>query len=124
MNEENVLFQDILEEHSGQQIVLYFWATWCKDCIIGIPILKEVQKNSKETVFIFISVDRNDSAWKKGVAQYNLKGKHYFVPTGWKGDLVDFVDLDWIPRFILIGDDGIIKHFNVLKANDLELSSR
>ncbi|HCY98232.1 MAG TPA: redoxin, partial [Polaribacter sp.] len=41
------------------------------------------------------------------------------LPKGMKvGAFVDFIDLSWIPRYIVINETGVITLFNATKASD------
>jgi hypothetical protein len=66
----------------------------------------------------FLSVDKNQRNWKKGIEKYNIKGEHYYMQSGWSGDFGDFIDLDWTPRYIVVDKDQKIKLFEAVKAND------
>lgn len=116
-----VTFKDILETHKGKTIVIDIWASWCKDCLKGMPKVKTLQDKYKDVVYVFLSLDKNQKAWKKGVKKYNDSGEHYFMQSGWKGAFSNFVDLDWIPRYMVINKAGNIELFKAVKADDNKL---
>ena len=58
----SITFSQILETYKGKQIVIDIWASWCKDCILSMPKLKQLQQNNKDTVFLFLSLDKNNKA--------------------------------------------------------------
>lgn len=118
-----IVFSKILETHKSKQIVIDIWASWCKDCILGIPLVKKLQANNKETIFLFLSLDKSEEKWKKGIEKYNIEGEHYFMKSGWKGDFATFLDLDWIPRYLVVDKTGNIKLFKAVKANDNKIKS-
>ena len=68
--------------------------------------------------YLFLSVDRTDRAWKNGIRKYNLKGQHYFLPNGQKGALGDFLNSNWIPRYLILDKDGNIALFKAKSAKD------
>ena len=39
----NIAFKDILKTHKGKTIVIDIWASWCRDCIVGMPKVKVLQ---------------------------------------------------------------------------------
>jgi hypothetical protein len=43
------------------------------------------------------------------------------MPSGWDGPFVDFIDLDWISRYMVIGPEGNIKLFKAIKVNNTNL---
>jgi hypothetical protein len=69
--------------------------------------------------YIFISMDKTADAWKKGIEKHQLKGDHYFSKTPWKKSaFCTDINLDWIPRYMVIGKDGSVKLFKATKATD------
>lgn len=117
----SITFKDIISKYPNQNIVIDVWATWCRDCIEGLPELKALQKAHPEAAYVFLSVDKKQEVWKKGIKHYDVKGDHYFFPNGWKGAFTDFIDLDWIPRYMVVDAQGNIKLFKVIKADDQKL---
>ncbi|WP_034046112.1 TlpA family protein disulfide reductase [Wocania ichthyoenteri] len=118
---DNIAFKDILETHKGKTIVIDIWASWCKDCIKGMPKVKTLQSEYKDVVYMFLSLDKSQEAWKKGIKKYNVEGTHYFMQSGWKGAFGKFVNLDWIPRYMVINKAGNIELFKAIKADDIKL---
>lgn len=113
---------EILYYKKGKKVVIDVWASWCKDCIVGFPKLKKLQKEFPEVDFLFLSVDRSNSSWKKAIKKYNLVGDHYNLPKGMNdGDFVNFINLNWIPRYIVIDETGGIKLFKATSASDKKL---
>lgn len=118
---ESVAFKDILEVYKGKTIVIDIWASWCGDCIKGMPKVKALQKDYKDVVYVFLSLDRSQGAWKRGIKKYNVKGAHYFMQSGWKGAFGNFVNLNWIPRYMVINKQGNIELFKAVKADNDKL---
>ena len=115
---ESIQFQDILNKHIGQTILIDVWASWCRDCVKGMPKVKEIQKENPDVVYLFLSLDKNINSWKKGLDKHQVKGEHYYMQSGWKGPYGEFLDLDWIPRYLVVGKQGDIKLFKATKASD------
>ena len=115
---DSITFNDILETYKGQTIVIDIWASWCADCIKGMPKLKALQEEYTDVNYIFLSLDRSETAWKKGIKKYNVVGEHYYMKSGWDGAFGEFVDLGWIPRYIIVDKTGAIKLFKAVKADD------
>jgi len=111
-------FGDILSKYNGQQIVIDVWASWCKDCIVGLPKLEALQAEKPNAVYVFLSADRNVETWKRSIKKFNIKGEHYFLPKGTKGLLGEFVDIDWIPRYMIVDASGRIELFEAIVADD------
>lgn len=118
LNGNSVKFGDILSKYKGQQIVIDVWASWCRDCIVGFPDLKALQKEQPQAVYLFLSADKKVDTWKRAITRHNIEGEHYFMPKGTKGLLGDFVDIDWIPRYMVVDSNGRIELFEAIEAND------
>jgi len=117
-NNTEITFSEILETHKGETILIDVWATWCKDCIVGMPKLKMLEAEFPEVQFVYLSLDKTIPNWKKGVEKYKLGGEHYYVSSGWKGPFGDGIDLDWIPRYMVVNPEGAISVFRAIKADD------
>ena len=121
LNGDSVLFKTILEKHLGNTVFIDVWASWCKDCLEGLPSVKELQQKHPEVDFVYLSLDKTQKAWKKGIDRLEIKGDHYFMQSGWKGAMGTFLDLDWIPRYMIIDQQGKIKVFKAIKTTDKTL---
>ncbi|WP_405608519.1 TlpA family protein disulfide reductase [Polaribacter sp. Asnod1-A03] len=122
LNGDSFSFKDILNQYKGKKILIDVWAGWCRDCIQGLPKVKELQKEYPEVIYLFLSVDERQATWKKGVKRYNITGEHYNLPNGMKeGDLVAFLNVSWIPRYLVVDENGKIAVFNVTKAYDKKI---
>lgn len=121
LNGDSVLFKTILEKHQGRTVFIDVWASWCKDCLVGLPSVKKLQVDYPEVDFVYLSLDKTQKAWKKGVDRLDIEGDHYFMQSGWKGAMGTFLDLDWIPRYMIIDKQGGIKVFKAIKTSDITL---
>lgn len=114
----NITFSEILASHKGKTILIDVWAGWCKDCIIGMPKVKELQEKNKDVVFLFLSLDKTQETWKKVIDKYKMEGEHYFIPLGWKSPFCSSIDLDWVPRYMIVNPEGEISLYKAIKADD------
>lgn len=118
VDDENVPFKNILEKHTGKKIVIDVWASWCPDCLEGLPEIRKIQEENADVVYVFLSLDRNQNDWKTALQRLKLKGDHYFMQSGWEGKMGKFLGLNWIPRYLVIDETGKIVVFNATKATD------
>lgn len=114
---ESIPFKQILEEHKGKTILIDVWASWCKDCITGLPKVKELQETNQEIAFVFLSLDKSIPKWKNGIEKYQLEGNHYFMQSGWKGDFGKFLKLNWIPRYLVVDANQNISVYKEIEVN-------
>lgn len=123
LNGEQISFKTILNKFKGKTIFIDIWASWCSDCITGIPDLKKLQANEKEVVYLMLSLDKTVDKWKDGIKKYDLTGEHYLINKGWKpSEFCSSIKLNWIPRYLIVGKDGSIKMFKAIKFSDEKIA--
>lgn len=118
---DKITFQEILKKYEGQIIVVDVWASWCSDCIKGMPKVKALQEKYPEATYLFISMDKTFEAWLAGIEKYEVKGEHYMATDGMKGIFGKSINLDWIPRYMVVDKEGKIALYKVIEADDEKL---
>lgn len=120
MNGKDIVFGDVLKANKGKKIVVDIWASWCGDCKVGmnsLKILQEKTDNSK-VVYVLLSIDKDTDKWKSAIKQYGLGGQHFRIPLGWKNPLSNYIQLDWIPRYFVIDEQGKMVLPKAITAKD------
>lgn len=117
LNGHVITFESILEKHKGKTVLITIWATWCRDCSAELPRVKEMQQQKNDVDYVFLSLDRSIENWKLGIKKFDIHGENYFMPSGWGGSFVDFIDLDWITRYMVIDPLGHIEVYKAIKVN-------
>ena len=114
-----VSFKEVLEKHKGKTIVVEIWASWCSDCVKAMPKVKELQAANPDVVYVFISMDKAMDKWKTGIEKHELKGDHYWVndEKGMKGAFGKSIDLDWIPRYIVVDKKGKVALYRAIETD-------
>lgn len=115
-----VAFKDIIKKQKGKAFVIEVWASWCGDCVKAMPKVKELQANHPEVPFIFISMDKTSDKWLAGIEKHELKGDHFMANDQMKGVFGQAIDLDWIPRYIIVDKTGKIVVYRAIET-DFEL---
>ena len=118
INNTSTQLKEILENNKGQKILINVWASWCRDCVVGFPNLKEFQKNNPDVKYVFLSIDRSVYRWKKAIEKYKIKGEHYFMKSGLNSAFGDFLNSNWTPRYLVINEKGQIDLFKAKKITD------
>lgn len=117
LNDTEISFQDILKKHDGKVTVIEIWAAWCSDCIKAMPKVKELQANNPDVDYVFISMDKAADKWKAGIEKHDVIGDHYWATEGMKGEFAKTIDLDWIPRYIIIDKKGKIITYRAIETD-------
>ena len=117
LDASEISFERVLKKHAGKVLVIEVWASWCSDCVKAMPKVKEMQSNNTEVNYIFISMDKTFEKWQAGIEKHELKGDHYWVTDGMKGEFGKSLDTDWIPRYIVIDKKGKIKIYRAIETD-------
>src|SRR5690349_6998858 len=119
-------FGDMLASYHGKKVLVVIWASWCRDCIVGLSKLENLKKKAagKDVVYIFLSVDEVDVRWRTAIDRFNIRGEHFRVESGWKTALSNYLVLDWVPRYIVIDEEGRVVMPKAILADDKELKSK
>ena len=116
-NESQVAFKNILKKYKGKILVIEVWASWCGDCVKAMPKVKELQANNPDVSYLFLSADKTADKWKIGIEKHELKGDHYMMNDGMKGVFGKAIDLDWIPRYIIVDKTGKIVLYRAIETD-------
>jgi thiol-disulfide isomerase/thioredoxin len=120
LNGENVSVHEVLDLYQGKKVTIDFWASWCRDCIIGLPKLKNLQHKTGDdnVVYVFISLDKEETKWKSAIDRFDIEGEHYRIVQGWINPLSNYINLDWIPRYLVLNEHGRIIMPKAITADD------
>ncbi|HEU4496622.1 MAG TPA: TlpA disulfide reductase family protein [Flavobacterium sp.] len=115
---KEISFEEILAKHKGKTVVLDFWASWCSDCVKAMPKVKDMISKNPKAQYVFISLDKTADKWKAGIEKHELDaGEHYLAKDGMKGNFGKAVDLDWIPRYIIVDKKGKIVLYRAIETD-------
>lgn len=97
-----------LSDFKGKYVYVDVWASWCGPCRRENPYLKKIEHEfeGKNVVFISLSIDEKEDAWRKAVASDNVGGIQVWSPQGWRSSIVRDYEINGIPRYILIDPKG------------------
>ena len=112
-----VAFKDILKKHKGKTLVIEVWASWCGDCVKAMPKLKELQANNPDVAYVFISMDKTVDKWKAGIEKHEMKGDNFMANDQMKGVFAKAIDVDWIPRYIILDKKGKIVLYRAIETD-------
>ena len=120
MDGSQVILSDLLKGYKGKKVLVTFWASWCRDCLVSLPKYSKLRKKINKTniVYLMLSVDKDGSKWKSGISKFKIEGDHFRFQDGWKNPFSNYVILDWIPRYMIIDEKGKIVEPKSIQIDD------
>ena len=99
----------------GRYILLDFWASWCGPCRAENPNLKKCyqQYQSKNIVWVSVSMDADAAAWKRAVQADGLTWLQLNDPKSVSGQPAALYGVKAIPFNCVINPQGIIVATNL-----------
>jgi thiol-disulfide isomerase/thioredoxin len=99
---------EIISNAKGKVIYIDHWATWCGPCKAefkeAAPALHK--KFNQEVEFIYLCHESKKSAYIPSIAEFNIKGKHYFL-TAKQGDMIQKqMKLEGFPTYTIFDKKG------------------
>ena len=120
---DKLIFSELLNKYDEHKILLIFWASWCPDSRAALPNIKKLQKKMKneDVAFVFLSTDKDFDTWKTAIKKLRIDGEHYWFHKGQENELTNYIELDWIPRFMALDKTGKVIFAKSVHANNPEL---
>ena len=105
-----------LNQFKGKVVLLDFWASWCSPCINDLGTLRKIKEQvaPQPVVFLNISLDANEAAWKQAIAKHEIKGVHVRSEQ-----VAQAYNVSGIPRYYLVDPQGLIVE-NDLRIFDID----
>lgn len=122
LDNKDITFEEILKQNQGKTIVIDVWASWCSDCIKSMPEVKDLKAKFPDVAFVNLSCDKTYDAWKTGIEKHDVSGDNFLIKDGMKGAFGKSINLDWIPRFIVISKEGKIVLFRAIEKDFEKIS--
>lgn len=89
----------------GKYVYIDMWASWCGPCVREVPHLQKLESelNNDDVVFLSISIDTDEAAWKKKMAALNMHGNQLIDKENRLGKALG---VRGIPFFVIYDKDG------------------
>ncbi|MBL7706108.1 MAG: thioredoxin family protein [Taibaiella sp.] len=121
---DSLTMAKVLDKYKKKIVVLDLWAGWCKDCIAVMEDNKALQAKYPKVTFVYLSLDRSDTAWHKAMEKHGLtKAPNYWFKAGWKNKFTNYIDLNWIPRYMVLDKKSAIKGYYLVHPKDPEFTA-
>lgn len=118
---DELKFEEILKKYKGKKILIEVCASWCKECVIGLPHINKLKEKNINSVFMFLSIDRDVEQWKRGIERFDIKGEHYFLPSALKGSFAQSLQITKIPNYMVVNKKGKIILAGISDPTDPQL---
>ncbi len=94
-----------LSKYKGKTIFIDLWATWCLPCLEEFDFLdslKQYYRDNKNLVFLSLSIDKDNEAWKKYLTENGRMDETEYIIDRLK---LTAYSVEVIPRTIIITKD-------------------
>jgi thiol-disulfide isomerase/thioredoxin len=110
--------------NDGKPLIISFWATWCKPCVMELNALEENYKEwQKETGVKIVALSIDDARTSPSVGPFvNGKGWDYEVYLDPSGDFKRAMNVNLVPHtFLMNGNREIVDQHTSFSPGDEEL---
>lgn len=99
-----------LSDFRGKYVLVDFWASWCKPCMMENPNIVQAYNQFKDKNFtvLGVSLDRKKDDWLQAIREGNLTWTHISDLAFWNSKAVQIYQFNSIPFNILVDPQGIV----------------
>ena len=104
----------------GKYVYVDMWASWCAPCCKEVPYFQKLEKElkNKDVVFVSVSCDSDEQAWKKKMADMNMHGIQLLDKDNTLGDALN---VKGIPFYLIYDKQGNLHTYNAKRPSTGEV---
>ncbi len=124
-DQKEIGLEELIKVNRGKVIYLDFWATWCLPCYQQFPYIEALiaKYHPSEFMYIHISVDDDYEKWLSVIQKYGTKENSYIIKQGIGTKLFEQLNLNSIPRYLLLDSKGEIIHLNAPRPSSTQVEN-
>lgn len=127
IQDNQINFQQLLKKHKGKVIYIDFWASWCVPCRKEMKPATELRKlyKGKDVVFVYLAYNDTESSWEKAAREEELSTieTNYFILNSKNSKILKNLNLELIPRYIIIDRNGSLVEMNAPRPSDKNIKT-
>lgn len=100
----------------GRVVVINFWFTACKPCILEMPHLNKLVADNKDSVVFIAPAPENEQQIRKFLKKYSFD--YNIIPSS--SDYVTKLNVENFPTHVVIDKEGIIRQVMIGYADDIK----
>lgn len=111
--------KSIIQKEETEYYLFDFWASWCAPCIKDSELIHEMSlpKNLK-VVNISLDKTKDREKWKNKAIELGIEDSYLFVEDSYNKDFFSLINLNQIPRYILINKDFKILDIDMISPSE------
>jgi thiol-disulfide isomerase/thioredoxin len=116
------LLDKLIEQNPNKVLYIDIWGTWCGPCKKEFPFSKKLYDgiDHGKIQMIYLCIGSPKEEWEQMINSEGLKGQHYLIDDDnlKKFDNENGINIQGIPRYIIVSKDGKIKDKNAPRPSD------
>src|SRR5574344_330344 len=122
---DTISLRNLLNEHSNNAVYINFWASWCSPCRRNIKQSDNGKKymQEKDITLLYLSIDQDDNKWRNAIISDHMTGSHYRFVSGKNSTLSKYIDLQDVPRYLLLDSKHNIASMIAPSITDKDLNT-
>ncbi|HEX6847722.1 MAG TPA: TlpA disulfide reductase family protein [Chitinophagaceae bacterium] len=105
-----------LDKLKGKALVINFWFTACKPCILEMPYLNKLVADNKDSVVFIAPAPENETQIKRFLKKYSFE--YNIIPSA--ADFMTSMSIENFPTHLVVDKEGIIRQVFIGYADDIK----